>query len=206
MMPKILIVDDIVLNIQVAAGVLQEYNYEILTATGGEQAIKIIKAKKPDLILLDIMMPDIDGFDVIKSIKESSETSDIPVIFVTAKNDIETLVAGFNAGAVDYITKPFNPFELYARVRAHLELKMAKTELEAKNKELQQALNDIKTLEGLIPICANCKKIKDDDGYWHSVEEYMTEHSDVKFTHGLCNDCIKKLYPEFAEEILSELK
>ena len=92
-MPKILIVDDIVLNIQVAAGVLQEYNYEILTATGGEQAIKIIKAKKPDLILLDIMMPDIDGFDVIKSIKESSETSDIPVIFVTAKNDIETLVA-----------------------------------------------------------------------------------------------------------------
>jgi len=205
-MPKILIVDDIVLNIQVAAGVLQEYNYEILTATGGEQAIKIIKAKKPDLILLDIMMPDIDGFDVIKSIKESSETSDIPVIFVTAKNDIETLVAGFNAGAVDYITKPFNPFELYARVRAHLELKMAKTELEAKNKELQQALNDIKTLEGLIPICANCKKIKDDDGYWHSVEEYMTEHSDVKFTHGLCNDCIKKLYPEFAEEILSELK
>ena len=72
--------------------------------------------------------------------------------------------------------------------------------------DLSQALNDIKTLEGLIPICANCKKIKDDDGYWHSVEEYMTEHSDVKFTHGLCNDCIKKLYPEFAEEILSELK
>ncbi len=206
MVPKILIVDDIVLNIQVAAGVLQEYNYEILTATGGEQAIKIIKAKKPDLILLDIMMPDIDGFDVIKSIKENAETSSIPVIFVTAKNDIETLVAGFNAGAVDYITKPFNPFELYARVRAHLELKMAKTELEAKNKELQQALNDIKTLEGLIPICASCKKIKDDDGYWHSVEEYMTEHSDVKFTHGLCNDCIKKLYPEFADEILSDLK
>lgn len=201
---KILIVDDSTLNIEIARGVLSERDYIIFTASNGEDALETAASQKPDLILLDIMMPGTDGFSVLKKLKNNHELKDIPVIFLTGIEDIEYLIEGFKVGAVDYIKKPFNPYELHARVNAHLELKIAREELEKRNRELLQALEEIKTLKGLIPICANCKKIKDDEGYWHSVEEYLGVHSDIKFTHGLCTDCVRTLYPDIADEILNE--
>ncbi|OHD17399.1 MAG: hypothetical protein A2087_07465 [Spirochaetes bacterium GWD1_61_31] len=199
---KILVVDDIALNIEIVLNILGESGCELLTANSGSSALELIQNSQPDLILLDIMMPDIDGFSVLSRIKQHPSTKDIPVIFLTSIDEMQSLIEGFKLGAVDYIKKPFNPYELQARVKAHLELKQARTALEQKNRELQEALNAIKTLEGLIPICAGCKKIRDDDGYWHSVEEYISDHSTANFTHSLCKECIKKLYPDYAEEIL----
>jgi len=122
----ILIVDDVSDNIQVAMSILKEKNYQFSFALNGEQALELIKANTFDLILLDIMMPGMDGFEVCKQLKSNQNTQDIPVIFLTAKIDVDSIKAGFEVGAVDYIVKPFHPEELIARVKTHLELYVAK--------------------------------------------------------------------------------
>ena len=123
---NVLIVDDVVENIQVAMNVLKEENYNLSFALNGEEALTLIKETDFDLILLDIMMPIMDGFKVCTQLKSDEFTKDIPIIFLTAKTDIESISKGFELGAVDYIVKPFNPDELIARVRTHLELYKAK--------------------------------------------------------------------------------
>ncbi len=132
----ILIVDDVSDNIKVAMNILKENNYNFSFATSGAQALEIAKNKKFDLILLDIMMPDINGFEVCKELKNNEKTKEIPVIFLSAKADIDSLSKGFTLGAVDYITKPFHAAELIARVHNHLELYRAKILLQQNNIDL----------------------------------------------------------------------
>ncbi len=130
---KVLIVDDVTKNIQVVANFLQQAGYEINFAVSGDSALNHIQQEKFDLILLDIMMPEMDGFEVCQKLKDNDETKDIPVIFLTAKTDIESIKKAFNAGGVDYITKPFNKAELLARVKTHLELQQQKKDLRELN-------------------------------------------------------------------------
>jgi diguanylate cyclase (GGDEF)-like protein len=129
----ILIVDDTVKNLQVLGSILKAENYKIAVATNGIQAILAANEIKPDLILLDVMMPELDGFETCKKLKSLPETKDVPVIFLTAKVETEDIVEGFKAGAVDYIAKPFNSYELKARVKTHVELKISKDLLDQKN-------------------------------------------------------------------------
>ena len=131
--PLILIVDDTVKNLQILGTILKEENYKIAVANNGNQAILAANEIKPDLILLDVMMPELDGFETCKKLKSLSETKDIPIIFLTAKVETEDIIEGFKAGAVDYITKPFNSYELKARVKTHIELKISKDLLQQKN-------------------------------------------------------------------------
>jgi len=119
----ILVVDDVLQNIQVVVTMLREAGYSIMPATSGMAALQRVENKRPDLILLDLMMPDMDGLEVCRRLKAEPATADIPIIFLTASNEMNHLVQGLEAGAVDYVTKPFNPPELLARVRTHLELK-----------------------------------------------------------------------------------
>jgi two-component system, sensor histidine kinase and response regulator len=132
---RILVVDDVVKNLQVVGSVLRNQGYEIMPAPGGVDALRMVKAQLPDLILLDLMMPEIDGLEVCRRLKADTATAGIPVVFLTASNEMEHLVRGFEAGAVDYVTKPFNPPELLARVRTHLELKLARERLREMNDE-----------------------------------------------------------------------
>lgn len=155
-----------------------------------------------DLILMDVLMPDQDGVEACRKIKSREHLRDIPIIMVTAKSDASNLQAAFSAGAGDYITKPVNSVELLARVTSALTLKKEmdirkarELELRRSNDELQKALREVKVLRGLIPICASCKKIRNDGGFWQQLEEYLGEHSEAEFSHGLCQPCIKKLYP-----------
>ena len=155
-----------------------------------------------DLILMDVLMPEIDGVTACKRIKEKAHLRDIPIIMVTANSDLTNLKDAFSAGAMDYITKPVNGVELLARVASALTLKKEmdcrkerEAELRRSNDELQRALKEVKVLRGLIPICASCKKIRNDGGFWQQLEEYLGEHSEAEFSHGLCQPCIKKLYP-----------
>jgi len=134
---NVLIVDDIVENIQVAMNVLKEENYNLSFALNGEEALSLIKVTNFDLILLDIMMPIMDGFEVCSHLKKDDFTKDIPIIFLTAKIDIESISKGFELGAVDYITKPFNPDELIARVQTHLELYRGKLLLAQHNLSIE---------------------------------------------------------------------
>lgn len=119
--PKILIVDDRLENLTLFKDILRPYNYDLSVATNGVTALKIVKDFHPELILLDVVMPQMSGYDVLKELKSNKSTREIPVIFLTAKDTTEEIVKGFEAGAVDYIAKPFHPRELIARIHTHLQ-------------------------------------------------------------------------------------
>lgn len=137
---RILIVDDNVENLSILGNMLVNTNYYVQVAQNGESAIKAVQKKQPDLVLLDINMPGLSGYDVCKILKKNKKTAEIPVIFLTAHSETENIVTGFTLGAVDYIAKPFNEEELLVRVRTHLELKKAKNDLKQKNTELKEVI------------------------------------------------------------------
>lgn len=137
--PKILVVDDSSFEIELVDWILQENNYQTVLANNGSEALEIIKTLTPALILLDIMLPDINGFEVCKKIKSNENLKDVPVIFFTSLSNVEDIVKGFDAGGVDYVTKPFNKDELLARVKNHLDLINSKRKIELQASELKQA-------------------------------------------------------------------
>ncbi|MBT4496575.1 MAG: response regulator, partial [Gemmatimonadetes bacterium] len=137
----ILIVDDTLQNIQVLGTILREQGYQLNVAQDGVQALKQVAKLIPDLILLDIMMPKMDGFETCKRLKDHPQTRDIPIIFLTAKVETDDLIKGFELGAVDYITKPFQSAELLKRVQTHLELALLRRDLEQRVAERTEELN-----------------------------------------------------------------
>ena len=139
---KILIVDDVSKNIQILGNILSQKNYQIAYAQNGEQALNICERQDFDLILLDIMMPGLDGYEVCKRLKSNPRTSEIPVIFLTAKADLDSIIKGFDIGGQDYITKPFNAAELLARVNNHLLIKTQREELKKVNSELEDRVSE----------------------------------------------------------------
>ena len=207
---SILLVDDSAENLLLLQSILQTGGYkDLLTAESAEQAFKHLgmdssggDGTNVDLILLDIQMPDINGIETCRRIKEVERFRDIPIIMVTAMAQREKLQLAFAAGAMDYINKPVNKIELRTRVGSALKLKQEmdsrkarEQELKKRTQELEQALREVKVLRGFIPICASCKKIRNDRGYWQLVEAYIREHSEAEFSHGICPDCIKKFFP-----------
>ncbi|MDQ8160082.1 MAG: SpoIIE family protein phosphatase [Gemmatimonadota bacterium] len=136
---KILVVDDTPSNIQSLAATLKPAGYQVLVATNGQQALDVMAKVRPDLILLDIMMPVMDGFEACANIKANAEWHDIPIIFLTAKTETADLVKGFDLGAVDYVNKPFNAHELMARVHTHLTVDRLRTSVSEKNAALEKA-------------------------------------------------------------------
>ncbi|TDO85269.1 response regulator receiver modulated diguanylate cyclase [Halanaerobium saccharolyticum] len=142
----ILIVDDSKLNIQVLSDILKEKSYRIALARSGIMALEFVNMKKPDLILLDIMMPEIDGFEVCRRLKADPETKGIPIIFISGLDKSEDIVKGFKAGAVDYIVKPFQKEVVLARVNTHLKLNETQRKLEKTNAELKELLNEVEYL------------------------------------------------------------
>ncbi|RLC58550.1 MAG: response regulator [Candidatus Cloacimonadota bacterium] len=203
---RILIVDDEPINIMIAERILQKNGYETISVNHGNDALEILQTKPVDLILLDIMMPDINGFEVCGKLMQNGKTKDIPVIFLTAVTDKESIIKGFEVGGKDYLTKPFNTTELVARVKTHVDLKLARDSQEKLIKELKSALDEIDTLSGLLPICSHCKKIRDDSGYWQGVEQYIAARSDAQFSHGICPDCMREYYPKVAAKVLGKME
>jgi two-component system sensor histidine kinase/response regulator len=141
--PTVLIVDDNSNNLKIIAITLRELNYRLVIATNGQSAIEMVEKTRPDLVLLDIMMPGMDGYETCEIIKSKKENENIPVIFLTALNEKANIVKGFEVGGVDYITKPFNKEELISRVETHLELKFTQDALKKNTKYLSD-LNSLK--------------------------------------------------------------
>ncbi len=204
----IMIVDDNPHNLRVLSTTLKKEGYEIRPATGGRTALAAIDAKPPQLILLDIMMPDMNGYQVCEHLKENKKTRDIPVIFISALDDVKNKIKAFAMGCVDYISKPFQEEEILARVKTQIRLGRLQQDLVVKNErlraetrekdalilELQAMIDNVKVLSGLLPICANCKKIRSDEGYWEQIESYIQTHTEAVFSHGICPDCMETLY------------
>ncbi|MCB9496220.1 MAG: response regulator [Fibrobacteria bacterium] len=183
----ILIVDDNPRNIQVLGSMLRENGYSISAVLNGPDALSILRGVEVDLVLLDVMMPGMSGLEVCREMKSTPSLAEIPVIFLTALSDAEDVLRGFEAGGVDYVTKPFRAAELLARVKVHV--------------SLRQARREIFSLQEILPICSSCKNIRNDDGYWIQVESYLSERSDLRFSHGICPKCMEELYPGATERI-----
>ena len=186
---RILVVDDEPVIREVLANQLRPEGYNITTAPGGEEALLALETETIDLVLLDVMMPRMSGFEVCRSIRETRSREQLPALFLTAKNQVADLAAGFEQGANDYLTKPIAKSELLARVRTHLDL------LATNRKQMEQ----VKILRGLLPICSMCKKIRDEDGYWTQIEHYIGSHSEAAFSHGICQSCATENFADLLE-------
>ena len=212
---SILIVDDTPDNILLIQAILTKEGYpDLITAASAEDAYQKLELKNPadsscsvDLILMDFMMPGISGVEACRTIKAEDRLQSIPVIMVTARTEPSALEEAFQAGAMDYITKPVRKYDLMARVKSALKLKKTINQLKEReqtltlrNEELEKAVNEIKILRGFIPICAHCKEIRNMDGRWQQMESYFHEHSEVKFSHGICDKCMHRVYPEYVKK------
>jgi two-component system cell cycle response regulator len=258
---NILIVEDSPTQTKLLRLILEENGYTVDSAPNGVKALECIRAKKPDLIITDIVMPEMDGFALCKALKVDPNLRFIPVMLLTSLSDPQDVIKGLQAGADNFLTKPYEDTFLIScihyifsnqelrkssapgpeieimfagqkyfinsdriqiidlllstyenAVQKNTELKKAHSdliaiyrqlehkniELEKLNQDLQHALSEVKTLSGLLPICASCKKIRDDQGYWNQIESYMAKRIDVKFSHGLCPNCAGKFFPDVA--------
>jgi len=196
---KLLITEDEPVSRHILQSVLVKWGYEVLTATNGEEAWEVLQGEDPpSLAILDWMMPEMDGLEVCRKVRQCDRLKLTYLILLTAKDRKEDLVVGLRAGADDYIPKPFDVRELRARIEVGLRILNLQKTLSNRVRELEEALLKVKQLQGLLPICSYCKKIRNDQNYWEQVEQYIEEHSEAEFSHGICPDCFEKLVrPEF---------
>ncbi|MCB0167550.1 MAG: response regulator [Anaerolineae bacterium] len=201
----VLIAEDDYLVSKMIRGKLEQTGYTIVgEAADGRQAVDMTRAVQPDVVLMDIEMPYLNGIEAAEEIQQYCPT---PVVILTAYDTPELILKASEAGVGAYLRKPPHTKDLQiaitvamARFGDLMELDHLNETLQLRNKELQAALDQIRTLKGLLPICAQCKKIRDDKGYWHEVEVYIREHSDADFSHGICPSCLRALYPDFYSE------
>ncbi len=194
---KVLVTDDDPTILELNSSLLKKAGYEVLQATTGQECLEVVRTHHPDLIVLDVMLPDVNGTDICRKVKSDPELQGPFVILVSGVQISSNEQAqGLSAGADGYLVKPVSKKEFIARVQAMERIKRAedalretKKEQEATIQELRKALEEIKTLRGLIPICAWCKRIRDDKGYWDELEVYLSKHSEATFSHGLCPRC-----------------
>ena len=203
---NILIVDDTPANLRLLSNMLVEQGYKVRLSPNGKLALMNAQAAPPDLILLDIKMPGMNGYEVCEQLKADPRTRDIPVIFISALDQTEDKVKAFTFGGVDYVTKPFQVEEVLARVETHLRLSELQRQLTERVRELEEALDKVKKLEGLLPICSYCKRVRDDQDYWHRVESYIEARSEALFSHGICPDCYEEHITPQLEALRRRLK
>ena len=193
MKKHILVAEDDPISRRSTIAILSKDGYRIVEAVNGTEAWAIFEQpESPKLAIIDWMMPGLDGLDLCRGLSDRVDGRLVYVILLTAKGERDDVVTGLEAGADDYMIKPFHAEELRARVRAGFRILELQEGLSKRVGELEQALIQIKKLQGLLPICSYCKKIRDDGNYWHQVEEYLSHHSEVKFSHGICPNCFDK--------------
>jgi len=206
---RILVIDDNPDIRLLSTMLLKRAGYEVLEASTGQECLDIVRTHHPSLILLDVMLPDMTGFEVCRQIKNNENLKDIFVILASGiRVSSENQAEGLDMGADGYIIRPIPNKEFLARVQAGERIKRAEDALREKEgqqqaliSQLEEALVEIKTLKGCIPICATCKKIRDDEGYWEYLEAYISKHTDATFTHGICPTCFEKAKTEMKKPL-----
>jgi sigma-B regulation protein RsbU (phosphoserine phosphatase) len=194
---RILIAEDEPISRRLLETTLTKAGHDVAAVVDGIRALDSIQKEVPDILITDWMMPELDGLELCRRLRGLELPSYVYVIVLTALTQKENITQGLDAGADDYITKPFDRTELLARVRAGERVVKLERSLREKNKELSEALAQVKELKGLLPICMFCKKIRKDKNYWQQVEEYLAEHTDADFSHSLCPECLEEHYPDY---------
>jgi phosphoserine phosphatase RsbU/P len=195
---KVLLAEDNVVTRKMLEMHLAKWGYDVLAAVDGNKAWEYLQEPDaPHLLLLDWMMPGMSGIEICRKVRLTESGHLKHIILLTSRSEKEDLVEGFEAGANDYITKNFDHDELKARVQVGARVVELQKALANRIKELEAAMSQIKTLQGILPICINCHKIRDDREVWQRLEEYITENTGLIMSHGLCPDCAKMLYPDY---------
>ncbi len=204
---KILCIDDEPTQLIIFSQVLAQEGFEVMVAKSAEEGLNYCVANRYDAVLTDYQMPSLNGIEFLISLKQFDDAP--PVVILTGHGSEEVAVQAMKLGVLDYIVKDerqgylkllgvtlHRAIELHAARRAKEKLIVEQAELLS---ELQTALANVKRLSGLVPICSLCKKIRDDKGYWNQLEAYLQENLHLSFTHGICPDCVAKLYPQMSK-------
>lgn len=192
---KVLIVDDQESIRELLQRQLEKIGHTVLgKASNGLQAIELTESLQPDVVLMDIEMPEMDGLKATGKIMDKYPR---PVILLTSHEDPDMVRQASQAGAGAYLLKPPSAEEIERTMIIAAARFADLMELRRLNLKLKEALDNVKVLSGLLPICANCKSIRNDKGYWKAVEEYITDNTEVHFSHSLCPACIDKLYSDY---------
>lgn len=204
-MLKILIGEDDAVSRRILHSFLTRWGFDVVAAADGWEAWQAMEGRDaPSLAILDWVMPGLDGLEVCRRIRARQPTgrlSFVYVILLTSKGNKDDVVRGLDAGADDYVTKPFDREELRARVQVGARMIQLQNNLAKRVRDLGEARARVKQLQGLLPICSYCKKIRSDGNYWEQVETYIADHSEAQFSHGICPDC----YDAFVRPALAKL-
>lgn len=197
---RLLLAEDDLTTRRVLQAIVPRWGYEVTTAADGQEAWRVLEhPDAPKLVLLDWEMPGMDGLEVCRRIRARPTPVPPYIVLLTARGQPAEIVAGFRAGANDYVAKPYDNEELQMRLgvgRRMLELQEALT---ARVAELQAALAHVKQLQGLLPICMYCHKIRTDASHWDRLETYISAHSDAEFSHGICPVCLERHCADLAD-------
>ena len=198
---RILIAEDDVTSRWLLERVLKRWGHEIVAAESGTETLRLLQQPdSPQLAILDWLMPGMTGPQICREVRAQKSAISKYIILLTSKGDKQDVVSGLDAGADDYIAKPFNQEELRARVMAGLRIVELQNQLAERVLQLEAAITREKQLQGLLPICCYCKKIRDDGNYWHQVENYIVNHADVRFSHSVCPECSQRVRQELQKD------
>jgi DNA-binding response OmpR family regulator len=191
---RILIAEDEAVSRLKLEAMLTKRGFEVVAAADGHQAWQLLQVEDPPrLAILDWMMPGIDGVELCRKARLSASLRGLYLILLTGKGNKEDIIEGLQAGANDYVTKPFDPAEMQARIQVAAQVVQLQSELAARVQELEDALAHVKQLQVLLPICSYCKNVRDDQNYWHQVDQYLMRYSAAKFSHGICPRCMEEI-------------
>jgi len=200
---RILVAEDDAVTRKLLESTLGRLGLDVIAAADGNaawNALETLKGKDaPELAVLDWMMPGLEGIQVLRRLRTTPGFELLYVILLTARTDKEDVAYGLAAGANDYIAKPFDPSELEARVRVGERMVKLQRNLAARVAELEVALAHVQRLQGLLPICSYCKKVRNEADYWEQVDSYLTSHSDIRITHGICPQCLETMMKQLDE-------
>jgi DNA-binding response OmpR family regulator len=189
---RILIAEDEPISRRVLQATLAKSGYEVMATCDGRSALDVLQGPEaPRLAILDWMMPELDGVEVCRQVRALPRPDPTYLLLLTAKGTKQDIIAGLEAGADDYLTKPFDRDELHARLRVGVRMVEMQQSLADRVRQLEEAMSKVKQLQCLVPMCAYCKKVRDDQNYWQQVESYMSAHTEARFSHGICPGCME---------------
>jgi DNA-binding response OmpR family regulator len=191
---NILIAEDDAISRRLLQATLTKWGHDIVVKTHGDETWQALQQPSaPALLILDWLMPGMDGVEICRRVRAHPALQSAYIILLTSRTNKDDIVEGLQSGADDYVTKPFDHAELRARVQVGVRVVSLQTALAERVRELEDAVSSVQTLQGLLPICCYCKKIRDDGNYWHRVENYISGHANVRFSHGICPECSEKM-------------
>ena len=203
---KVLIAEDDRVSRRLLEATLNKFGFEVISTANGGEAWAVLQGEDPpSLAILDWIMPEMNGIEICKRVRLLPTATPPYLILLTAKREKTDVVIGLDAGANDYLTKPCDRSELRARIQVGTHVLELQKSLVERVQELEDALSQVKQLQGLLPICSYCNKIRSEENYWQRVESYLSEHAQVVFSHGICPDCYKTVVqPQLEQRLMNQ--